>query len=268
MPRSVSVVTRCEEWARAAPSLRCALAQEGVDIELVVVNRLGPKRAPESLPELRDPRAVVLSNAGLAGLTADRNRGLRAAHADWVAFLDEGDLWAPEHLADLVGACAAAGADFGCSACWVLGEDRQIHGYRATPRPAEHDAALLSGAHVPSPSVVVARRTLVQRGGGFDEWLDPLAPWDLWIRWSRCAEAWQAHDVPTAAVTPPAPPDRRVLRAELRELGRRYGRDAREAGARFGDAYGTSDPAPTVEPQGSAPWLARLLEPARRTVGR
>jgi hypothetical protein len=266
MAFDVSVVTRCEDWERAAPSLRSALAQEGVDVELVVVNRLGPERPPESLPELRDPRVAVLSNAGLAGLTADRNRGLRAARAKWVAFLDEGDLWAPEHVAGLAGACAAAGADFGWSASWVLGEDRQIHGYRATPHPAELAAAVLSGAHVPSPSVVIANRTLVRRGGGFDEWLGPLAAWDLWIRWSRCAEGWQPHDVPTAAVMAPAPPDRRVLRAELRELGRRYGGDAREAGERFGQAYGTSELAPETAPQGQAPWLARFLEPARRTA--
>jgi hypothetical protein len=266
MAFDVSVVTRCEDWVRAAPSLRSALAQDGVDIELVVVNRLGPERPPESLPELRDQRAVVLSNAGLAGLTADRNRGLRAARGGWVAFLDEGDLWAPEHLRGLVDACTAAGADFGCSASWVLGEDRQIHGHRATPRPAELAAAVLSGAHVPSPSVVIAHRTLVQRGGGFDEWLGPLAAWDLWIRWSRCAAAWQPHDVPSAAVMAPAPPEPRVLRAELRELDRRYGGDARAVGERFGRAYGTSDPAPTAASQGPAPWLARFLEPARRTA--
>jgi glycosyltransferase involved in cell wall biosynthesis len=262
----VSVVTRCEDWDRAAPSVRSALAQESVGLELVVVNRLGPERPPESLPELRDPRAVVLSNAGIAGLTADRNRGLRAANGEWVAFLDEGDLWAPEHLSELIDACVAAGADFGCSACWVLGADRQIHGYRATPRPADFGAALLSGADVPSPTVVIAHRTLIQRGGGFDEWLDPLAPWDLWIRWSRCANGWQRHDVPTAAVVAAAAPDRGVLRAELRELGRRYGRDARAVGARFGQAYGSEELAPTAEPQGPVPWLTRLLEPARRTA--
>jgi hypothetical protein len=266
MSLGVSVVTRCQDWARAAPSLRSALAQEGVDVELVVINRLPPERPPESLPELRDPRAVVLSNAGLAGLTADRNRGLRAARADWVAFLDEGDLWAPEHLAGLIESCMQARADVGSTGSWLLGDDRQIHGYRATSRPAEMPAALLSGADVPSPSVVVAHRALVARGGGFDEWLGPLAAWDLWIRWSRCADRWQTHDVPTAAVSAWPAPGRRELRAELRELGRRYGADGRAAGVRFGRAFGVSDAEPTPEPHGAVPWLTRLLESAPPTA--
>ncbi len=116
-----------------------------------------------------------------------------------------------------------------------------------------------------TPSSVIASRELWARAGGFDEWLDVLAPWDLWIRWSRAGTA-RMSATPTVAaragalLSPSA-------NGELRELKRRYGGDAKRAGVHFG----TLPPIVAAPSDGARPpWLVEqpgtTREPPRPTV--
>jgi glycosyltransferase involved in cell wall biosynthesis len=76
------------------------LAQERQDFVIMVVDD------GAGLPALpSDPRlfAVSLSrNYGIAGLV--RNVGIRLSHSEFIAFLDDDNMWTPEHLRVAVGA--------------------------------------------------------------------------------------------------------------------------------------------------------------------
>lgn len=71
------------------------LSQTLADWELIVVDDGSPTR-PE-LPE--DPRIRMLSNAESLGPAASRNRGIEAATGQYLAFLDDDDVWVPQRLA-------------------------------------------------------------------------------------------------------------------------------------------------------------------------
>ena len=76
------------------------LAQERQDFVIMVVDD------GAGLPTLpRDPRlfAVSLSrNCGIAGLV--RNVGIRLSHSEFITFLDDDNMWTPQHLRVAVGA--------------------------------------------------------------------------------------------------------------------------------------------------------------------
>jgi hypothetical protein len=258
-PAVTVVVATCGDWSALGASLSSALAQDDVTFEVVVVDR-GHAGSPPGFVEglLADERVRVLS-APNAGEAAARNVGVRAARADTIAFLDATDLWAPAHVAALVG---LGEADFAYCASWIVDAGRRIVGFQSVPAPEQLTHELLGRNAIGTPSSVLARRDLWKRAGGFDEWLSVFAPWELWIRWSRAGVA-SMSSTPTVAARP-LTLGTRAARAELRELRRRYGPDARRAGMRFG-----ATPAPVQAPPDGArpPWLvARPDAHARRTA--
>ncbi len=103
----VSVVVRTKDRPAFLRQALDSLAQGSYRrVEVVVVNDGGkPPDLPDSYPfPLR--RVELPENRGRA---AAANAGVAAAEGDWIAFLDDDDLAAPEHLAVLVEAAAGAG---------------------------------------------------------------------------------------------------------------------------------------------------------------
>lgn len=134
-----------------------------------------PATAPEGAVE------VVRGGAG-GGVSAARNRGLERVTTEWVAFLDDDDLWAPHKLARQLAAATRAGAAFAWCAVVVVDHRRRPVGIVRAADPAALLPRLLRTNVVGTPSAVLARTELVRAVGGFDEELALLADWDLWLR--------------------------------------------------------------------------------------
>ena len=78
-------------------ALRSALAQDGVSLEVIVVDDGSTDRTAELAAAWDGPvRVIGQANAGVA---AARNRGIREARGELIAFLDADDEWLPGHLA-------------------------------------------------------------------------------------------------------------------------------------------------------------------------
>jgi glycosyltransferase involved in cell wall biosynthesis len=178
-PEPVSVVmpTR-DRWVLATLALESVLAQEDVDLEVLVVDdgSRGPALRPAD-----DPRVRVLRHERSQGVARARDAGLRAARHPWVAFLDDDDLWSPEHLR-LALAAAHAEAPWAYSGQVVVdGGSRPRYIRPAPPRDDLHGQLMRVNA-IGTPSCVVARTELVRSIGSFDREFSVLADWDLWFR--------------------------------------------------------------------------------------
>ena len=97
----ISVVVpawRAEKTLAAA--LDSVLAQTWREIEVLVVDDASPD-GTLALAEsyaARDPRVRVIAQKENGGVSRARNRGVREARGEWIAFLDSDDLWMPEKL--------------------------------------------------------------------------------------------------------------------------------------------------------------------------
>jgi glycosyltransferase involved in cell wall biosynthesis len=193
---SVVIATR-DRWPLLERALGCALRQEGVDVEVIVVDDSSSDETPQRLAALDDRRVVKLTPQA-PGPAGARNAGLAVARAEWVAFLDDDDLWAPHKLRSQLEVAAATGAE------WVYGTavmvDAQARPIKALPVPEPERLArrLLDTNPIGGPSGVLARTGLVRDAGGFDERLPYVEDWDLYLRLAPAARAAACHEVVVA----------------------------------------------------------------------
>jgi glycosyltransferase involved in cell wall biosynthesis len=163
-------------------ALRGALRQQDVDLEVVVVDDGSTDETASCLAARRDPRLRLLRHASARGVAAARNTGIAHARGEWIAFLDDDDVWSPRKLKTQLGAAAGA-ASFVYAAAVLLDEDGSVVETVLPPDPDELEQLLLERYVLPAGSSnVMARTDLVRRLGGFDERLSVLADWDFWIR--------------------------------------------------------------------------------------
>ncbi|MCZ2836012.1 glycosyltransferase family 2 protein [Modestobacter sp. VKM Ac-2985] len=99
-----------DDEAHLADSIDRVLGQEGVDVELVVVDdgSTDRSRAIARAAADRDPRVRFVPLPENGGVARARERGVREATADWVWFVDSDDSWPPDAAAQLLAAALAS----------------------------------------------------------------------------------------------------------------------------------------------------------------
>ena len=182
MDVSVVIPTRNRSTLLAL-ALRSVLQQRDVDLEVIVVDEASTDDTPAVLARIGDPRVRVIRHDRPQGVSAARNRGVADAAAEWVAFLDDDDLWAPDKVGLQLQAARQSGA------LWVyvghvnINMDHRVTGGAPPLTPAELVKELPRHNVVPGgcSGVMVSKRAL-ELAGQFDPRLQPLADWDLWLR--------------------------------------------------------------------------------------
>lgn len=186
---SVVIPTR-NRWSLLAGTIRSALAQEDVELELVVVDDGSTDETPRRLADLREPRLRVLRNDKSLGVARARNRGIASATGEWVAFLDHDDLWSPRKLRAQLDAAAASGAVWAYGGGVLVDEDGAVLSVQVPPPAGEVEHELLRLNAIPcGGSNVVARTEVVRELGGFDEALGNSEDWDMWLALSGAGGA-------------------------------------------------------------------------------
>jgi glycosyltransferase involved in cell wall biosynthesis len=181
------VIPSRNRWLLLRTALASALAQTGVDVEVVVVDDGSVGPTPGELRAFDDKRVRVLRLERPAGVSAARNLGLVHVTAPWVAFLDDDDVWAPSHLSAMINAIRDSELDperigLAFSGHLDVDADRNLTGVSpAAPVESIHEGLKRMNL-VGCPSRVVLRTAAVREVGGFDERLSIVADWDLWVR--------------------------------------------------------------------------------------
>ena len=81
-----------------AESISSVLNQTYPDWELLIVDDCSTDNTDEIVALFDDPRIKYFKNEHNMGAALTRNRALREAHGEWIAFLDSDDLWTPDKL--------------------------------------------------------------------------------------------------------------------------------------------------------------------------
>ena len=164
-------------------ALPSALAQEDVELEVVVVDDASDDGTADRVDAVGDPRVRVVRNEVNRRLPASRNVGAAAARGAWLAFLDDDDLWAPHKLRAQLDVANPTRAAWVYAQCIVVDGERRPLDIHPFPEPDELGALLRGGNHVPGGgSNVIVRADAFRELGGFDESLRFFEDWDLWLR--------------------------------------------------------------------------------------
>lgn len=80
-------------------SIQCVIDQTYANWELLIVDDCSTDNTDEAVkPFLVDERIRYFKNEKNSGAALTRNRAMREAQGEWIAFLDSDDLWMPEKL--------------------------------------------------------------------------------------------------------------------------------------------------------------------------
>jgi glycosyltransferase involved in cell wall biosynthesis len=175
-----------------ATTLHAVLRQQAVDLEVIVVDEASTDDTPAMLAAIRDSRVQFLRHEAPRGVSTARNRGAEEARGDWIAFLDDDDLWAPDKLARQLEAATAADRDWVYTGAVNIGDDLQIVYGRPPLPPEEVVPAIVRYNAIPGGgSNVVLRRSVFRRVGPFDTRLRNTEDWEMWIRLAKAGPpAW------------------------------------------------------------------------------
>lgn len=87
-----------------AESIESVLAQTYTNWELLIVDDCSTDDTDDVVkPFLEDMRIKFFKNDKNSGAALSRNRAMREAQGEWIAFLDSDDLWIPEKLEHQIG---------------------------------------------------------------------------------------------------------------------------------------------------------------------
>lgn len=164
--------------------VRSVLAQTFRDLEVIVVDDASKDDTAQRLAAIEDPRVRYLRHETNRGGAAARNTGIQASLAEYVAFLDSDDQWAPEKLERQLRHLEAKGSEYGFSYTWLIGRDPEGREIWRTSKSIDGLAVveLLVENCIGTFSSVLARRSALLAVGGLDERMRSCQDWDLFVR--------------------------------------------------------------------------------------
>lgn len=184
-PPQVSVVIPTRDRPEMlAEAIRTVRAQTFTDYEIVVVVN-GPDtdltRRSLAVAEAGGCRTVRIERSGIA---VALNAGAAAARGEWIAFLDDDDLWEPNKIEIELKTAATEAADVVFSDFFIIDGDRREAAPRLRPPPSlTVKEAMTLRNYGGGCSSTTVRRAAMLAVGGFDEAMRS-PDWDLWLRLS------------------------------------------------------------------------------------
>ena len=179
----VSAYRRAAYLNQALESVR---AQSFADRELIVVDDASGE---DCVRQYRLPPGarLIIHESRRGSAAASRNTGLSAARGEYVAFLDEDDIWLPGKLAAQVNALEKQ-PEAAFTYCHSRDVDESLRpcAKQARFRPcADPVRELVKRNFIKTPSSVMVRRSALEECGFFDESVAGAADRDLWLRLAR-----------------------------------------------------------------------------------
>ena len=141
-------------------------------LDIIVVDD-GSTDASASIVESyarRDPRIRMLRQQN-SGVAAARNFGAASTDAEFLAFVDADDLWAPSKVEQQVLALQQRGSIAGLAYCWFAQIDAESRVYSLNNRPLAEGwvlQAMCRNNFVGNGSSMMLRRAAFEAAGGFD----------------------------------------------------------------------------------------------------
>jgi glycosyltransferase involved in cell wall biosynthesis len=165
-------------------AIASALAQTHREIEVIVVLNGAAAEVAEQVRRCGAQPRVRVVETERANLAAARNYGMSLARGEWIAFLDDDDVWLPEKIEVQLAAAGAAGADLiTCNYVqFDAGGDIAGTGLPAMPDGLSYAEALMLGNYLSGGSSAMVRAVAIRSLGGFDPRLVGCEDWDMWRR--------------------------------------------------------------------------------------
>jgi len=188
-PEFTIVIPTHNGEAYIGQAIESVLNQTYANFEIVVVNDAGCDVEPVVRKLNNCGKITYIRHDRNRGLAASRNTAIRQARYKYVSYLDDDDIYYPDHLETLVQGlekerCEVAYSD-ACRAHQQLRGTQLVTIHRDIPYSCDFDKdRILIGNFIPVLCIMHERRCF-EKAGTFDPGLTTHEDWDLWIRFSQ-----------------------------------------------------------------------------------
>jgi len=168
-------------------TLESVLAQTFADFEVLVMDDGSTDGTEAAVATYRDPRIRYEWATNSGGPATPRNRGIDAARADWICFLDADDRWHHDKLKTVAGVIGSnAYSDLIChnEITTVLATGSRTPLQHGPYEPGFYKVMLISGNRVSTSAATVRRSFLAMHGLRFNQSPDYVIveDYDMWLR--------------------------------------------------------------------------------------
>jgi glycosyltransferase involved in cell wall biosynthesis len=184
MPQVSVIIPTYNHRDYVLQTLEFVFAQTFDDFEIIVVNDGSPDDTADLLRPLAAAGKIRYFEQANVGQSGARNRGLAEARGEFIAMLDDDDIWPTDKLEWQVRFLREhpdVGAVAGDRFWWDGIATPQPPLFERSPRSLTFDS-LFNGNPIASPGQVLIRTTVIKELGGLDARIWGADDYDLWFR--------------------------------------------------------------------------------------
>lgn len=181
----VSVIIPAFNRNHTLPRALASVTQQTYrDLEIIIIDDGSAQPTEQVLSSFEDSRIRLMVHQTNRGANAARNTGIAAARGKYVAFLDSDDEWDKHKLELQVTALERAPLSVGAhyTGYTAFLEDGSFHLKRSPVSSGNLLPLLLDRNQIGTLSSLMVRRSVLEAVGWFDENLQSVQDWDLYIR--------------------------------------------------------------------------------------
>jgi len=167
-----------------AQALASAVNQTYRNLQVIVVND-GGEDVSDVIGSFNDPRVLFIDRKENHGKAFSLNQALAGAEGKYIAYLDDDDLYYPNHIETLVDAleekpqCGAAYSDLYNAHCELAPDGSRIILSKVVEVSRDFDRFLVLYFNNVLHVSLMHRKDLLERTGPYNETLDVLIDWDM-----------------------------------------------------------------------------------------
>ena len=183
------IIPTCDRPGFLKEALQSVLSQTYKNFEIIVIND-GGEDVSEDINSLENSGKIIyLRHEDRRGPSAARNTGLKAARGKYIAYLDDDDIYYPNHLETLVvflernNYKVAYTDSYQVFQTWIT--DRYVTTDKKITYSYDFDRQKFLISNYIHIINIVHRREILDEIGLFDEGLETHEDWDMCIRLSQ-----------------------------------------------------------------------------------
>jgi glycosyltransferase involved in cell wall biosynthesis len=170
-------------------AIKSVQSQTYDDLEIIIVDDNGEDnrfqiQTKKVMAEIYDERIVYICHKNNLGGCAARNTGIKRAKGEFIAFLDDDDVWSRNYIALMIGRFKQ-GIDVVYCDAYIYNKTFSVSVKKGKAIEGDVYFDLLKGWCILSTSMVVVRKSAFDKYGMFDENLKSFQDYDMWLTLSR-----------------------------------------------------------------------------------
>ena len=202
MPRVSIIINVYNGEATLRETLESVFAQTISDWELIIWDDCSNDATAELISELSDPRLQLFTSSQNRGLGSSRKAALAQATGNWIAYVDQDDLWLPNKLAIQIAAAEKdpeLGFVYGravrfCPDGAMIDYDH-CHEFRPLPEGDIFEELFVNSCFIAMSTVLFRRSALTAAVAAIPDYIDTCPDYFMYLAISRLYNVAAVQDV-------------------------------------------------------------------------